>query len=73
MSLRVGLCSKPKSFWDAGAAKASPNRANLVTGAKPEAVVIYPWPGRSVGNTTWKAEPVNLEKFSDELWVGVKG
>jgi len=46
--------------------------ANAVTN-KPEAAVIYPWAGRSNGNTLWKAEPVNLEKFSEDLWVGVKG
>jgi len=21
----------------------------------------------------WRTEPVNVEKFSDDLWVGVKG
>jgi hypothetical protein len=45
----------------------------LVARAVPEAVVIYPWPGRSVGNTTWRTELVKLENFSDELRVGVKG
>jgi hypothetical protein len=25
-----------------------------------------------LGNTKWRTEPVNLEKFSDELWVGAK-
>jgi hypothetical protein len=45
MSLRVNICGQLKSFWDAGAAKASPNRANIVAGIRPEAEVIYPWPG----------------------------
>ena len=26
-----------------------------------------------MGNTNWRAEPVGVEKPSDELWVGVKG
>ena len=35
--------------------------------------VIKKKTGRSASNMSWKAEPVNLEKFSDELRVGVKG
>ena len=73
MSLRVSAGGKLKPFWGAGAGKPSPNRAILVAGTGPEAEVIYPWPGQSCGNTQWKTEPVNLEKFSDELRVGVKG
>ena len=23
--------------------------------------------------SSWRTEPVNVEKFSDELWIGVKG
>jgi hypothetical protein len=34
--------------------------------------VIYPWSGRSEGNTLWRAEPLYVEECSDELWVGVK-
>jgi hypothetical protein len=45
MSLRVSVRGKLKPFRGVGVAKASPNRANLVAGAGPEAVVIYPWPG----------------------------
>jgi hypothetical protein len=45
MSLRVSMCGKPKSLGDGGEAKASPNRATLVARARPEAEVIYPWPG----------------------------
>ena len=26
-----------------------------------------------MGNAIWRAEPVSVEKLSDELWVGVKG
>ena len=26
-----------------------------------------------MGKTTWRTEPVNVEKFLDELWIGVKG
>jgi hypothetical protein len=26
-----------------------------------------------VGNTTWRTEPINVEKFWDDLWIGVKG
>ena len=26
-----------------------------------------------MGKTKWRTEPVNVEKFLDELWVGVKG
>jgi hypothetical protein len=44
-----------------------------VAGAVPEAEVIYPWPGRSIGKTMWRTEQVKLENFSDELRVGVKG
>ena len=25
-----------------------------------------------MGKTTWRSAPVNVEKFSDDLWVGVK-
>ena len=25
-----------------------------------------------MGNTNWRSEPVNVEKFWDEMWVGVK-
>jgi hypothetical protein len=39
------MCGKPKSLGDGGEAKASPNRANIVARARPEAEVIYPWPG----------------------------
>ena len=45
MSLRVSVRGKLKVFRTGGEAKASPNRAILVAGAGPEAVVIYPWPG----------------------------
>ena len=45
MSLRVIVSGKPKSFWDGGEAKASPKWANIVAGSRPEAEVIYPWPG----------------------------
>ena len=51
MSLRVSIRGKLKPFWGEGAAKASLHRATIVTGAGPEAVVIYPWPGCSAGNT----------------------
>ena len=73
MSLRVCVSRKLKPFRGGGEAKASPNRAPLVARAGPEAEVIYPWPGRSVGKTTWRTELVKLENFSDELRVGVKG
>jgi hypothetical protein len=42
MSLRVSISGQLKPFWGAGVAKASPNRAILVAGARPEAEVIYP-------------------------------
>ena len=42
MSLRVSVSGKLKSFWDVGVAKASPNRANIVAGVRPETEVIYP-------------------------------
>ncbi len=45
MSLRVSMRGEPKVLWTGGEAKASPNRANLVARAGPEAEVIYPWPG----------------------------
>ena len=73
MSLRVSFSGKRNLNARLRLVKASHNMAPLVAKTKPEAVVIYPWPGWSVGNTMWKTELVNLEKFSDELWVGVKG
>jgi hypothetical protein len=42
MSLRVTISGEPKFFWNGGEAKASPKRANLVAGSRPEAEVIYP-------------------------------
>ena len=26
-----------------------------------------------MGKTTWRTEPLNVEKFWDDLWIGVKG
>ena len=46
---------------------------DIVAGRRPEAKVIYPWPGGSSGNTLWTPEPLFVEKSLDELWVGVKG
>ena len=54
------------------AAKASPNRA-LSRRLWTRNPVIYPRSGRGGGNTPWRTEPVNVEKFSDEPGVGVKG
>ena len=54
-------------------AKASLNRATIVASSRPECQVIYPWPARKLGKTSWRCEPVNVEKFWDELRVGVKG
>ena len=54
-------------------AKASPNRAILVALSRPECQVIYRWPVRRLGKTSWRCEPVNVEKLWDELRVGVKG
>ena len=34
--------------------------------------VIYPWPGGTSGNTEWMAEPIDVEKSRDELWIGAK-
>jgi len=34
--------------------------------------VIYPWAGWSDRNRLRRAELVNVEKLSDDLWVGVK-
>jgi len=53
--------------------KASVNSAKIVARPEPEAVVIYLWTGWSRVKPLWRSEPVNLEKFSDDLWVGVKG
>ncbi len=39
------MCGKLKFLGNGGEAKASPNRAILVARARPEAEVIYPWPG----------------------------
>ena len=35
--------------------------------------VIYPGPGRRCRNRRWSPEPVYVEKFPDDLRVGVKG
>jgi len=41
--------------------------------AKTRNVVSYSWPGWSVCNNIWRAEPVFVVKTLDELWIGVKG
>jgi len=40
-----GIDGRAKIFWIGGEAKASPNRAFIVAGSRPEAEVIYPWSG----------------------------
>jgi len=35
--------------------------------------VIYPWPEWRWGNSYWRLEPTYVEKWGDELWIGVKG
>ena len=73
MSLRVTVGGQPKAFGAGGVAKASLKGAILrVAGSRPEAAVIYPWPGRRPGNAGWRAEPVKVENFSEERWVGAK-
>ena len=75
MSLRVTAGGQPKAFWaELGAAKASLKERAIyrVAGSRPEAEVIYPWPGRRPGNAGWRAEPVKVENFSEERWVGAK-
>jgi hypothetical protein len=62
-----------KSLRDEAEGKPSAKCAKLVAGRRPEANVIYPWPGGSSGNTLWTPEPLYVEKCLDELWVGVKG
>jgi hypothetical protein len=42
MSLRVTVSGEPKAFCAGSEAKASPKRAILVAGSRPEAEVIYP-------------------------------
>ena len=73
MIRRVAGRSKVKALWAVAVAKASLNRATLVTSSRPECQVIYPWPVRKLGKTSWRYEPVNVEKLWDELRVGVKG
>ena len=80
MSLRVTARGEPKAFWAGGEAKASPNGApppgsdarGRVAGRGPEAEVIYPWPGGRPGNAGWRPEPLKVENFSEERWVGAK-
>ena len=47
-------------------------QGDTVTSSRPECQVIYPWPVRKLGKTSWRYEPVNVEKLWDELRVGVK-
>ena len=70
MSLRVALYGKVKPVGGAEA-KASANSASSRAG-QTRSWVIYPWPGRTPGNTGRRAAPVTVEKVSDELWMGAK-
>ena len=45
MSLRVGICGKPKPFKGRRRSESESEQGVLVAGAGPEAEVIYPWPG----------------------------
>ena len=59
------------SYKNGAEAKASLNRA-IVCSRRPEAVVIYPWSGWSLGDTKWRTEPTPVEKLADELWLAEK-
>ena len=48
-------------------------KVRQVSGYRPETEVIYPCPGGNWDNTQWTSELMNLEKFLDEVWIGVKG
>ena len=47
-------------------------RGRISFGTQTRNRVIYPWPGRSAGKAAWRAEPVSVEKGSDELRIAVK-
>jgi len=62
-----------RSVRTEGAAKASLNRANIASGGRRE--TWWSTHGQvEVGVVPqWRTEPVYVEKYSDDLWVGVKG
>jgi hypothetical protein len=65
-------CPDGQGEADGGAeAKASANSATSPSG-QTRSWVIYPWPGRTPGNTGRRAAPVYVEKCLDELWMGAK-
>ena len=73
MSLRVTAGGEPKAFWADQAQRKRVLKGRVeVAGSRPEAEVIYPWPGRRPGNAGWRAEPLKVENFSEERWVGAK-
>src|SRR6266496_1478342 len=71
MSRRVAARREVKAVWAGAGATASLNRAS--GGAQQTRNrVSYPWPGRRLGNASWRPEPIDGSKSRDELWVGVK-
>ena len=65
-------CPRRQGQGHAGAeAKASANSA-LSRRGQTRSWVIYPRPGRTPGDTGRRAEPVRVEKRSDELRMGAK-
>ena len=54
-------------------AKASPNRAYSQWEVDAKLCDLPMVRMKVTVTRTWRSEPVNVEKFSDELWVGVKG
>ena len=71
MGQRVNFASKLKPLG-VGVAKASVNSATKFVGLDPKPGDLAM--GRlKVGNTHWRTEPTYVEKWGDDLWLGVKG
>ena len=68
---RVYVCSEVKHLRCGAAGKPSVKSANSCM-YKTRNRVTYPWAGWSDGKTSWRTEPVIVEKISDDLWIGEK-
>lgn len=71
MIRRVAVPGEVKRLWRGAAAKASLKRATS-GGRQTRNHVTDARPGRSGGNTPWKAELTSVEKLGDEPGGGVK-
>ena len=73
MSLRVTFTSKVKVLRTGAVAKASLNRATIVSSSRRETVRSTHGQVEVPIVSEWRTEPVHVEKCWDDLWVGVKG